>query len=111
MTLYLVHGNTWLEGYGYEEHVFGVFTTLVQAEAAKIVVEKRLQEEIENNSCIYVKDPEDVELQILEIKSDELNCRNFYEKKSGRPAKDTTEILGFMNKIMNKIAEESENRI
>lgn len=95
MTLYLVHGNTWFEGYGYEEHVFGVFTTLVQAEAAKIVVEKRLQEEIENNSCIYVKDPEDVELQILEIKSD----------------KDTTEILEFMNKIMNKIAEESENKI
>lgn len=40
MTLYLVHGNTWFEGYGYEEHVFGVFTTLVQAEAGKIVVEK-----------------------------------------------------------------------
>lgn len=95
MTLYLVHGNTWFEGYGYEEHVFGVFTTLVQAEAAKIVVEKRLQEEIENNSCIYVKDPEDVELQILEIKSDEL----------------IDEYLGFMNKIMNKIAEESENKI
>lgn len=72
MILYLVHGNTWFEGYGYEEHVFGVFTTLVQAEAAKIVVEKRLQEEIERNSCIYVKDPEDVELQILEIKADEL---------------------------------------
>lgn len=95
MILYLVHGNTWFEGYGYEEHVFGVFTTLVQAEAAKIVVEKRLQEEIENNSCIYVKDPEDVELQILEIKSDEL----------------IDEYLGFMNKIMNKIVEESENKI
>ena len=52
MTLYLVHGNTWFEEYGYEEHVFGVFTTLIQAEAAKIVVEKRLQEEIENNSNI-----------------------------------------------------------
>lgn len=102
MTLYLVHGNTWFEGCGYEEHVFGVFTTLVQAEAAKIVVEKRLQEEIENNSCIYVKDPEDVELQILEIKSDEL-IDEYLE--------DTTEILGFMNKIMNKIAEESENKI
>ncbi len=72
MTLYLVHGNTWFEGYGYEEHIFGVFTTLVQAEAAKIVAEKRLQEEIEKNSCIYVKDPEDVKLDILEVKADNL---------------------------------------
>ncbi len=72
MTLYLVHGNTWFEGYGYEEHIFGVFTTLVQAEAAKIVVEKKLQEEIENNSYIYVKDPEDVKLDILEVKADNL---------------------------------------
>ena len=72
MTLYLVHGNTWFESYGYEEHIFGVFTTLVQAEAAKIVAEKRLQEEIENNSCIYVTDPEDVKLDILEIKADGL---------------------------------------
>ncbi|WP_456074162.1 hypothetical protein [Holdemanella biformis] len=72
MTLYLVHGNTWFEGYGYDEHVFGVFTTLVQAEEAKIVVEKRLQEKIENNSCIYAKDPEDVKLDILEVKADKL---------------------------------------
>lgn len=72
MTLYLVHGNTWFEGYGYEEHVFGAFTSREKAEEAKLVAEKRLQEEIENNSCIYVTDPEDVELQILEIKADEL---------------------------------------
>lgn len=72
MTLYLVHGNTWFEGYGYEEHVFGVFTSREKAEEAKIVVEKRLQEEIENNSCIHVKDPEDVKLDILEVKADEL---------------------------------------
>ena len=52
--------------------LFGVFTTLVQAEAAKIVVEKRLQEEIENNSFIYVKDSEDVKLDILEVKADNL---------------------------------------
>lgn len=67
MTLYLVHGNTWFKGYGYEEHVFGVFTTLVQAEAAKIVVEKRLQEEKR-----MIDDPEDVKLDILEVKADEL---------------------------------------
>lgn len=67
MTLYLVHGNTWFERYGYEEHVFGVFTTLVQAEAAKIVVEKRLQEEKR-----MIDDPEDVKLDILEVKADNL---------------------------------------
>ena len=37
MTLYLVHGNTCFECYGYEENVFGIFTTLVQAQAAKTV--------------------------------------------------------------------------
>lgn len=72
MTLYLVHGNTWLESYGYEEHVFGVYTTLVQAKAAKIVAENNLKEEIEKNPYIYVKDPEDVKLDILEVKADEL---------------------------------------
>lgn len=72
MTLYLVHGNTWFERYGYEEHVFGVFTSREKAEEAKIVTEKRLQEEIEKNSYIYVKDPEDVKLDILEVKADEL---------------------------------------
>lgn len=67
MTLYLVHGNTWFEGYGYDEHAFGVFTTLVQAEEAKIVTEKRLQEEKR-----MIDDPEDVKLDILEVKADEL---------------------------------------
>lgn len=39
MTLYLVHGNTCFECYGYEENVYGIFTSLVQAQAAKIVAE------------------------------------------------------------------------
>lgn len=76
MTLYLVHGNTWFEGYGYEEYVFGVYTTLTQAETAKIAVEKRLQkrlrEDIENDPDSYFDDPKDVKLQILELNADEL---------------------------------------
>ena len=72
MTLYLVHGNTYLESYGYEEHVFGVYTTLEQAKAAKIVVENNLKEEINENPDICAVDVEDVELQILELKADEL---------------------------------------
>lgn len=71
MTLYLVHGNTWLESYGYEEHVFGVYTTLVQAKAAKIVAENNLKEEIEKNPGIYACDAEDIKLDILEVKADE----------------------------------------
>ena len=76
MTLYLVHGNTWFEGYGHEEHVFGVYTTLAQAETAKITAEKRLQkrlrEDIEDDPDYYFDDPEDVKLQILELKAVEL---------------------------------------
>nr|DAP15086.1 MAG TPA: protein of unknown function DUF957 [Bacteriophage sp.] len=76
MTLYLVHGNTWFEGYGYEEYVFGVYTTLTQAETAKIAAEKRLQkrlrEDIENDPDICFDNPEDVKLQILELNADEL---------------------------------------
>lgn len=76
MTLYLVHGNTWFEGYGYEEHVFGVFTSREKAEEAKIVTEKRLQkrlrEDIENDPDICFDNPEDVKLQILELNADEL---------------------------------------
>lgn len=76
MTLYLVHGNTWFEGYGHEEYVFGVYTTLAQAETAKIAAEKRLQkrlrEDIEDDPDSYFDDSKDVKLQILELKADEL---------------------------------------
>ena len=53
MTLYLVHGNTCFECYGYEENVYGIFTSLVQAQAAKIVAENNLKEMIEKNPGIY----------------------------------------------------------
>ena len=53
MTLYLVHGNTYFECYGYEENLFGVYTTLAKAEAAKIVAENKLKEMIEGNHVIY----------------------------------------------------------
>lgn len=72
MTLYLVHGNTYFERYGYEESLFGAYTTLAQAEAAKIVAENKLKEMIEENYGIYATYSNDVELQILELKADEL---------------------------------------
>lgn len=72
MTLYLVHGNTYFERYGYEESLFGVYTTLAQAEAAKIVAENKLKEMIEESPGIYATYSNDIELQILELKADEL---------------------------------------
>lgn len=72
MTLYLVHGNTYFECYGYEENLFGVYTTLAKAEAAKIVAESKLKEMIEENHGVYATYSNDVELQILELKADEL---------------------------------------
>lgn len=74
MTLYLIHGNTWFEDYGYEEYVFGVYTTLAQAETAKTAAEKRLQkrlrEDIEDDPDMYFGDPE----WLLAYKTDYENC-------------------------------------
>lgn len=72
MTLYLVHGNTYFECYGYEESLFGVYTTLAQAKVAKTVAENKLKEMIEENRGIYATYSNNVELQILELKADEL---------------------------------------
>lgn len=72
MTLYLVYGNIYLEEFSYEEHIFGVFTTLAQAEEAKLIVKKSLRDEIENDPDICVNNPEDIELDILEVKTNEL---------------------------------------
>ena len=65
MTLYLVHGNTYFECYGYEENLFGVYTTLARAEAAKIVAENKLKEMIEENHSIYARYSNDVEVMII----------------------------------------------
>ena len=35
MTLYLVHGNAYYEGYGHMEHTFGIYTDKDKAETAK----------------------------------------------------------------------------
>lgn len=35
MILYVVHGNTFYDGYGYMEHVFGIYTDKGKAEAVK----------------------------------------------------------------------------
>lgn len=45
MTLYVVHGNNYYDGYGHVETVFGIYTEKNNAEAAKDLVTKRLREE------------------------------------------------------------------
>lgn len=40
--LYLVHGNTWYEGYGHDEHFYGAFTDKETAEKVKTEVTVKL---------------------------------------------------------------------
>ena len=71
MILYVVHGNTYYDSYGYEENIFGVYTKKDIAEAAKDLVIKELYEkEIKTNPWTNVEDMSDIEVEILEIESD-----------------------------------------
>lgn len=45
MTLYVVHGNTYFDGYGHTETVFGIYTEKSEAEAARNLVAKRISDE------------------------------------------------------------------
>lgn len=45
MTLYVVHGNNYYDGYGHVETVFGIYTEKNNAKAAKDLVTKRLLDE------------------------------------------------------------------
>ena len=44
MILYVVYGNTYYDGYGCEENIFGVYTKKDSAEAAKDLIVKELYE-------------------------------------------------------------------
>ncbi len=72
MTVYVVHGNTWYEGYGHMEHLFGVYTNEDAAKAAKDHVAKQLYEEEIGNPYTSVKTMADIEVDILEVDADEL---------------------------------------
>lgn len=45
MTLYVVHGNNYFDGYGHIETVFGIYTEKSEAEAARDLVAKRFIDE------------------------------------------------------------------
>lgn len=51
MTLYLIHGNAYYEGYGHMEHTFGIYTDKDKAEAAKKVVIEQLYEKEKHSNC------------------------------------------------------------
>lgn len=71
MILYVVHGNTYYDGYGHEENIFGIFTEKDSAESAKDLVVKELYEkEIARGRMSIVDDISDIEVEILEIESD-----------------------------------------
>lgn len=71
MILYVVHGNTYYDGYGHEENIFGIYTKKNIAEAAKdLVVKKLYEEEVNRDTWIDIKDMSDIEVEILEIESD-----------------------------------------
>ncbi len=73
MILYVVHGNTYYDGYGHIENIFGIYTEKDAAEAAKDLIIKDLYEkEIARGWMSIVEDISDIEVDILEIESDKL---------------------------------------
>lgn len=73
MTLYVVHGNTYYDGYGHIENIFGVYTEKDSAEAAKDLIKKRLYEENKYREWSIVEDLSDIEVEILEIEANEMS--------------------------------------
>lgn len=72
MTLYLIHGNAYYDGYGHMEHTFGIYTDKDKAEAAKKVAIEQLYEKEKNSDWSNVDDISDIEVEIVEIESDSI---------------------------------------
>lgn len=65
--LYLVHGNTWYEGYGHDEHFYGAFTDKETAEKVRAEVTVKLYEQEMHNKNTNVESLSDIEIDILEV--------------------------------------------
>lgn len=65
--LYLVHGNTWYEGYGHDEHFYGAFTDKETAEKVRAEVTVKLYEQEMHNENTNVESLSDIEIDILEV--------------------------------------------
>ena len=72
MVLYVVHGNTYYEGYGDIESIFGIYTEKKDAETAKDLVIQKLYEKNKDNTETYVEDIENNEVDIIKIDANEL---------------------------------------
>ena len=63
MILYVVHGNTYYDGCGYIENIFGIYTEKYAAEAAKDLRIKELYEkEIARGQMSIVENVSDIEV-------------------------------------------------
>ena len=65
--LYLVHGNTYYDDYGHDEHFYGVFTDRKTAEKVKTEVTVKLYEKETHNINTNVESISDIEIDILEV--------------------------------------------
>lgn len=76
MILYVVHGNTYYDGYGYIENIFGIYTEKYAAEAAEAAKDLRIKElyekEIARGQMSIVENVSDIEVNILEIEAEKL---------------------------------------
>lgn len=73
MILYVVHGNTYYNGYGYIENIFGVYMKKDEAEAATDLIIKELYEkEIARGWLSVVEDVSDIEVEIREIEANKI---------------------------------------
>lgn len=73
MILYVVRGNTYYDGDGYLENIFGIYTEKDAAEAAKDLKIKELYEkEIARGRRTIVENVSDIEVNILEIEAEKL---------------------------------------
>lgn len=73
MILYVVHGNTYYDGYGHIENIFGIYTKKDEAEAAKdLMVRELYEKEIARGWMSIVENMSDIEVNILEIEANKL---------------------------------------
>ena len=74
MKVYLVYGDTYLQDYGSEFHLFGIFTSKEMAEKVKKQEEDKLyQQEMKRKPCYrYINSRNEVEFEINEMQLDEI---------------------------------------
>ena len=74
MTLYLVHGNTYFNSYGYEEHLFGIYTTVSAAEKARdlFINEFYIREMANRYTTVDSISQVTNAIQILELEADKI---------------------------------------